>query len=86
LEQVKKQIGYAPEGLENPTNFPHLLKHVWSAFCELNNARQSGFSGPNALSYTEIKSWKELTESPLTSFDISLVKKLDGAYLRIANG
>jgi len=32
LEQVRKMTGHAPEGLENPTEFPKLLKHVWSFF------------------------------------------------------
>jgi hypothetical protein len=86
LEQVKKQIGHAPEGLENPTNFPSLLVHIWSAFCSLNSARTAGFSGPNPITYTEIQAWKELTDSPLKSWEIQVIKRMDEVYLRTANG
>lgn len=86
LEQVERQIGHAPKGLENPTIFPRLLMHLWSAFCSLNSARTAGFSGPNPITYTELQAWKELTETPLSSWDIQVLKRLDQVYLRTANG
>lgn len=86
LEQVRKQIGHAPEGLENPTKFPNLILHIWSVFCVLNSARTAGFSGPNPITYTEIQAWKELTETPLTPWELQVIKRLDQVYLRTANG
>jgi len=87
LEQVERQIGRKPEALENPVNFPVLLRHVWAAFCSLNNARSAGFSGPNPITYTEIKAWKELTGTPMLPWEIEGIKRLDQVYLRVvANG
>lgn len=82
LEQVEKQIGYTPEALENPTIFPRLLSYIWSAFVDLNSARTAGFSGPNPITYTEIKAWKELTETPLSAWDIQALKRLDQVFIR----
>ncbi len=45
-----------------------------------------GFSGPNPISYNEIKAWKELTDTPISSRDIEVIKLVDVVYMRIANG
>ena len=45
-----------------------------------------GFSGPNPISYNEIKSWKELTDTPISSRDIEVIKLVDVVYMRTANG
>jgi len=86
LEQVEKQTGVKPEALRNPHKFPRLLHHIWSAFLRLNSARTSGFSGPNPLTYTEMKAWQELTRTPLQARDFETIKRLDGVYMRVANG
>ncbi len=86
LLQVERQTGHTPKALENPTDFPSLLMYVWSAFCSLNSARTSGFSGPDPITYTELYHWKELTETPLSAWDIQVIKRLDQVYLRTANG
>ena len=86
LEQVERQIGRRPEALEPPTHFPSLLSHVWSAFVALSNSRSMGFSGPNPITYIEIKAWKELTETPIAPREIEAVKRLDTVYMGVANG
>ena len=86
LEQVERQIGRRPEALEPPTHFPSLLSHVWSAFVALSNSRTMGFSGPNPITYIEIKAWKELTETPISSRDIEAIKRVDTVYMGVANG
>ncbi len=86
LEQVERQSGMTPQALRNTVEFPRLLHHIWIAFCHLNSARQAGFSGPNPITYTELKAWKELTETPLEPWEIEALKKLDQVYLRVANG
>ena len=86
LEQVQKQTGRSIEELESPTQFPSLLSHVWSAFCALSNTRTVGFSGPNAISYYEIKAWIDLTETPIKSWEVEAIKRLDSVYLGVANG
>ena len=86
LEQVERQIGRRPEALEPPTHFPSLMSHVWSAFITLSNSRTMGFSGPNPITYIEIKAWKELTETPISSRDIETIKRVDTVYMGTVNG
>jgi len=86
LEQVEGQIGRRLEALESPTVFPQLLSHVWSAFCVLNNSRTAGFSGPNPITYEQIKAWKELTETPVATWEVEAIIRLDTVYMGVANG
>jgi len=85
LEQVERQTGKRPKELDGP-EFPELLSHIWSAFTILNNSRSVGFSGPNPISYGDIKAWMELTNTPLTAFEVEAVKRLDKVYMRVTNG
>jgi len=86
LEQVERQIGRRPEALEPPTEFPQLMSHVWSAFCVLSNNRTAGFSGPNPITYEQIKAWKELTETPIAPWEVEATKEVDAVYMRVVNG
>tara|TARA_S200002703_G_C3711830_1_gene218625 strand:- start:23 stop:355 length:333 start_codon:yes stop_codon:yes gene_type:complete len=86
LEQVERQTGRKIEALEPPTEFPVVISHVWSAFITLSNSRSAGFSGPNPITYEQIKAWKELTETPLASWEVEAIKRLDVVYLGVANG
>jgi hypothetical protein len=43
-------------------------------------------SGPNPISYTEIKAWKELTETPLLAWEVEAIKRVDVVYLGVMNG
>lgn len=81
LEIIQEQTGVTPKELED-VPFPVLVQHIWSAFVSLSDSRSAGFSGPNALTYTEIKAWMELTNEHLSPRDIEAIKKLDTAYLR----
>jgi hypothetical protein len=45
-----------------------------------------GFSGPNPITYNEIKAWKELTDTPVSSRDIEAIKLVDVVYMGITNG
>tara|TARA_R110001599_G_scaffold348271_1_gene575386 strand:+ start:294 stop:626 length:333 start_codon:yes stop_codon:yes gene_type:complete len=85
LEQVERQTGRRIEALESPTDFPMLISHVWSAFISLSNDRSQGFSGPNPISYEQIKAWKELTETPISSWEVEAIKRVDAVYMGIAN-
>jgi hypothetical protein len=86
LEQVERQTGRRLEALEPPTPFPMLMEHVWSAFINLSNSRTTGFSGPNPITYEQIKAWKELTETPIDPWEIQAVIRLDRVYMGVANG
>jgi len=86
LEQVERQTGRSLKELEPPTEFPDILVHIWSAFTALSNCRSQGFSGPNPISYRDIKDYIELTESPLSPREVNLLRELDGVYTRTAHG
>ncbi len=62
------------------------MAHVWSAFVTLNNTRTAGFSGPNPITYEQIKAWKELTETPISPWEVIAIKRVDTVYMGIANG
>lgn len=62
------------------------MSHIWSAFIALSNSRTAGFSGPNPITYEQIKAWKELMESPITPKEVDAIKRLDAVYMRVANG
>jgi len=40
----------------------------------------------NPLSYLEIKSWMEITSTPLNAREVEALKKLDMLYLGVMNG
>jgi hypothetical protein len=85
LEQVEKQTGIRPEGLESP-DFPMVISHVWSAFIALSKTRSMGFSGPNPITYEQILAWKKLTSTPLDAREVETVMSLDTIYMRVING
>jgi len=62
------------------------MAHVWSAFIALSNSRTMGFSGPNPITYNEIKAWKELTDTPISSREVEVIKSVDVVYMGITNG
>jgi len=68
--------------LEPPVGFPEPLSHIWSAFVACSKARTGGFSGANPLTYENIKSWIELTGTPLDPREVEAVKELDVIYIR----
>ncbi len=45
-----------------------------------------GFSGPNPITYNEIKAWKELTDTPISSREVEVIKSVDVVYMGITNG
>jgi hypothetical protein len=42
-------------------------------------------SGPNPITYEQIKAWKELTETPLAAWEVQAIKRLDVVYLGVIN-
>ena len=85
LEQVERQTGRTPQELEGP-DFPFSTEYLWSAFLSLSVSRTMGLNGPNPITYEEIRAWKELTHTPLSSRDVEAIKRLDLVYLRVMNG
>jgi hypothetical protein len=85
LEQVERQTGRRPKDLDGPP-FPLLLSDVWSAFFSISSSRQIGFSGPQPLTFSEIKAWQETTNNYLNGWEVETIKRLDLIYMRAING
>jgi hypothetical protein len=81
---VERQIGRKPIELIGP-EFPELLERVWFAFFDLNSTRGVGPSGPNPITYSEIKDYIELTGKALRPHEVEAVKRLDRIYLKVAH-
>jgi len=85
LEQIERQTGKRPKELEN-TDFPTLASNIWSAFIALSSSRSSGFSGPNPITFSEIKSWMQLTHSRLAAWEVEALKAIDLLYIKVHHG
>ena len=84
-EQIERQLGYTPEEAIGP-DFPLLVQHIWAAFCSLSTGRTTGFSGPDPITFEQIKAWKELTGEPLSSREVEAIKRIDAVFVRVMNG
>ena len=45
-----------------------------------------GFSGPNPIGYSDIKDYKELTDTPISAREVKLLVSIDSVYMRTTNG
>jgi hypothetical protein len=79
LEQVERQTGAVIPDL-HPDPPPPEVDHLWRWFNDLHNTRGGGF-GPQAISYAEIDAWARLTGSSPTPWEVSVLRRLDVAYL-----
>lgn len=59
------------------------MENVWSAFYALTQTRGQGINGLLPITYTEIKAWMELTETVLTPWEISTLKRLDSVFIKV---
>jgi hypothetical protein len=60
---------------------PEVESYLLDWFWELSAVRSAGFSGPNAISYSEISSWIALTGNPVSGDDVAALRAMDLAYL-----
>jgi len=86
LKQYERQAGETPEELIPPKEFPQELSFIWSAFCSLSDTRQIGMNGPMAITYEQIKAWKELTNQVLRPRDVEAILAVDRAYRKVYYG
>jgi hypothetical protein len=80
LMAAAKQTRKVPEQLM-PKPLPRALAHVWDYFMELNLARDNNGFKVKLLSYSEIKSWSELTRRQISAFEVGAIKALDVLYV-----
>lgn len=60
---------------------PSELVYVLEWFGELSAARGSGAAGANPIGYAEIAAWSHLTGLVPTPFEVSVLRRLDAAFL-----
>ena len=58
-------------------DIPEPVEHLWDWFWELDSVRGSNGFGPNPLTYSEIRAWSQLTETEITPWEVSVLKKMD---------
>lgn len=83
LTNVRDRTGFTPPELTT-VEVSNLVIYLWEFFLDLNSTRQSGM-GVNAISYQEIKAWCELTKTPLSAYEIKVIKMLDRTFLEHYN-
>jgi len=54
-----------------------------SKFFELHKSRQSGFNGPQPLTYRDILDWKAFTGWETSMWEWGVIKDLDAVYLNV---
>ncbi len=74
--------GSPPEGLINPNELPMIYFDVWQAFLRLSSARTGNGFGANPLTYLEIDAFCRLTNQHFSSFELDIIKQLDGLALK----
>jgi hypothetical protein len=70
LNQVYKQTGIKPKELEDENDFPLELHYLWSWYAELKS-----FKIP--LTYSEIKSWSDLSGITLITWELETLVQLE---------
>jgi len=75
LQQVQKTTGKVPRQLAEVPKLPESAAYIWHWFWELK--------GSQPLTYTEIKSWSELTATPLTPFEVQALVELDRRFIAV---
>lgn len=90
-DSLMQVIETAPEGsdmyeaamaqIEESPEIPFYLTHVWEWFWQIHEGRSYGMSGPNPLTWPDIKAWKDLLNIQIHSLEVGLIKVIDSAYL-----
>ena len=75
LQQVQKTTGKVPRQLAEVPELPESAAYIRHWFWELK--------GSQPLTYTEIKSWSELTATPLTPFEVQALVELDRRFIAV---
>lgn len=70
LEQVYKQTGKKPKQLAEVGELPEELAYVWSWYAKLKAFKSE-------LSYTEIKSWCDLSNIKFLDWELDTIVRLE---------
>ena len=66
--------------LEGPP-LPPEVAYIWDWFRQLTAARAYGIGGPSPISYPDIQAWIALTATPITPWEIGVLRSLDQSFL-----
>lgn len=61
---------------------PNDVTYVFDWFLDLQAGRQYTSFGPVPFSWTDIKSWAELKNIDLMSWEVDVIKKIDMLFIR----
>jgi hypothetical protein len=75
---VWKTLGRKPKELDEQPDFPEEFRYIWDWYLEMRSG--------DPLTFTEIKSWSELTHQTLLAWEVDLVRTLDRLYWRTISG
>jgi len=91
-QHLLKVVEEAPEGselyesalaeLDESPTIPFYLEHIWEWFWQISRGRSGGLSGPNPLTWQDIKSWKDLLEIQIRPIEIEILYEIDSVYLK----
>ena len=80
LESVYRQTGVLPEQLQDLTELPDCIRHVWVWFTRLSSKRVNGMAvGP--IASLEIEAWCRLNAIAITPFEVHALEALDNVYM-----
>lgn len=76
LLQVYKSTGIKPKQLADQPEFPKELYYIWEAYLQLRR--------PEGITYTEIKSWSQLTCCDLLAWEVDTIKTLERVHVKVS--
>ena len=80
LASVERQRGRAVARPEEP-EFPWGLEYLYGWFLELLPRRSHGGMSANPLTYTEVKSWAVMTQTPVLPWECRALMRLDDTLM-----
>lgn len=76
---MQRQTGRIQPALEGQ-ELPLEARHIWEWFSELDLGRSSNGFGPNPISFTEIRSWAQLTGRTIRTSETRAILLLDQLF------
>lgn len=80
LKQAKADCSSVDEQLK-PVEVPYCFNRLLSTFWFINTGRSEGVNGFLPISFSEIKAFCELTDEPLTPWEVETLKVMDRVFL-----
>lgn len=83
LQVVERVTKKTPLELQQP-EYPSPMTIWWELFQDLTASRSLGFSGPNPLSFQEVRAYQELVGIKLSVLAVQAIFRLDSAFLEVS--